>query len=122
MLKISLTFASLIAVAAVIATAAFGQHTAVPTLKGTVGPGFAISLKAKGRLVTKLKPGTYKLVLVDNSTIHAFSLDGPHGFAKDLTTILFTGTKTVTLKLKAGSYKMYCPNHEAMMFQHFKVA
>ena len=34
---------------------------------------------------------------------------------------LTTGTKTVTLKLKAGSYKFYCPSHEAEMFGHFTV-
>ena len=55
----------------------------------------------------------------DKSSIHAFSLDGPHGFAKDFTQIPFVGTKTVTLKLKAGSYKYYCPNHESEMFGHF---
>jgi hypothetical protein len=26
----------------------------------------------------------------------------------------------VTLKLKAGSYKFYCPAHEPTMFGHFK--
>ncbi|MDX6440926.1 MAG: hypothetical protein QOE43_655, partial [Gaiellaceae bacterium] len=33
----------------------------------------------------------------------------------------FIGTKTVTLKLKAGKYKFYCPSHESTMFQHFTV-
>lgn len=121
MLKVFLTVASLIAVTAVVATSAFGQRTGVTTLNGTVGPGYTISLQDNGKKVTKLKAGTYKLVLADKSAIHAFSLDGPHGFAKDLTTVPFIGTKTVTLKLKAGAYKMYCPPHESIMFQHFKV-
>jgi hypothetical protein len=121
MLRMSLAFLSLAAVAAVIATAALGRSAATPTLNGTVGPGYTISLKHNGTLVKTLKAGSYKFVIADKSAIHAFSLDGPHGFAKDFTTVPSTGTKTVTLKLKAGAYKMYCPNHESIMFHHFKV-
>ena len=121
MLRKSLVFVLLIGVVATIATSAFGRRTTIPTLKGTVGPGYTITLKQNGKLVKTLKVGTYKLVIVDKAKVHAFSLDGPHGFAKDLTKIPFTGTKTFTLKLKAGGYKYYCPNHESIMFHHFKV-
>ena len=55
------------------------------------------------------------------SSIHAFSLDGPHGYAKDFTTVKFVGTKTFTVKLVAGKYKAYCPPHESFMFKHFTV-
>jgi hypothetical protein len=58
-------------------------------------------------------------VIHDKSAIHGWSLDGPHGFAKDIAKIPSIGTKTVTLTLKAGKYKFYCPNHEAIMFGHF---
>jgi len=58
-------------------------------------------------------------VIHDKSSIHGWSLDGPHGFAKDIAKIPSVGTKTVTLTLKAGKYKFYCPNHEAIMFGHF---
>ncbi len=68
-----------------------------------------------------LKAGTYKLVIHDKASIHGFSLDSPHGFAKDISPVPFVGTKTITLKLKAGSYKFYCPPHEPMMFGHFTV-
>ena len=121
MLRKSLVFVSLIGVVAAIATSAFGQRTTIPTLKGTVGPGFTITLKRNGKLVKTLKAGTYKFVIADKAKIHAFSLDGPHGFAKDFTKIPFVGTKTATVKLKVGAYKYYCPNHESTMFQHFKV-
>jgi plastocyanin len=60
-------------------------------------------------------------VIRDKSSIHAFSLDGPHGFAHDFTRIPFIGTKTATITLKAGRYKYYCPNHESIMFGHFRV-
>ncbi len=111
----------LVGLAAAIATGAFGRTSATPTLKATVGPGYTISLKQNGKLVKKLKAGTYKLVVADKAAIHAFSLDGPHGYAVDFTKVPFVGTKTFTVRLKAGAYKYYCPPHEAMMFGHFKV-
>jgi plastocyanin len=121
MARKSLVLVSLIGAAAVIATAAFGQRTGTPTLNGTVGPGYMITLKENGKVVKTLKAGAYKLVIADKAKIHAFSLDGPHGYAKDFTTVPFVGTKTFTVKLKAGNYKYYCPPHEPMMFGHFKV-
>jgi hypothetical protein len=116
---LALVVASIVAVAA---TAAFGRPAKTPTLVGTVGPGFTITLKQGTKVVKTLKAGTYTFVVHDKSSIHAFSLDGPHGFAKDFTKIPFVGTKTVTVKLKAGSYKYYCPNHESEMFGHFKAS
>ena len=82
---------------------------------------YTIKLTANGQKLVRLKTGTYKFVLHDRASIHSWSLDGPNGFAKDLTTVPFVGTKTVTLTLKAGKYKYYCPPHEAMMFGHFSV-
>ena len=100
---------------------AFGHGTSAPTLKGTDGPGYTITLKENGKLVKTLKRGSYTFVISDKSSFHGFSLDGPHGFAKDFTAIPFKGSKTVTLRLKAGKYKYYCPNHESTMFAHFTV-
>ena len=74
-----------------------------------------------GKVVKTLKAGTYKLVIQDKASIHAFSLDGPSGFAKDFTTVPFVGTKTFTLTLKKGAYKYYCPPHEPSMFGRFIV-
>ena len=100
---------------------AFGHSATAATLKGTDGPGYTITLKKNGKLVKTLKSGSYTFVISDKSSFHGFSLDGPHGFAKDFAAISFTGTKTVTLRLKAGKYKYYCPNHESQMFGHFTV-
>ena len=111
-----------IATAAALTATAFARHAATPSLVGTDGPGYTINLTAGGKKVTKLKAGTYKFVLHDRATIHGWSLDGPNGFAKDLSAVPFIGTKTVTLKLKAGKYKFYCPAHESMMFGRFTVA
>jgi hypothetical protein len=117
----SLVVLILVIAAIAAATNAFGRSATAITLNGTDGPGFTITLKKSGRLVKTLKAGSYKFVISDRSSIHGFSLDGPHGFAKDFTAIPFTGTKAVTLKLKAGKYKYYCPNHESTMFGHFTV-
>jgi hypothetical protein len=114
----ALAFAAIV-VAAVLVASAAATRSATTTLTGTDGPGFTITLKLNGKAVKTLKAGTYKVVIHDMSSIHGWSLDGPHGFAKDISPIPFTGTKTMTLKLKAGTYKFYCPNHESTMFGHF---
>jgi hypothetical protein len=111
-----------IAAAAALTTVAFARHSSTLTLNGTDGPGYTINLKMGGKAVSKLKAGTYKVVISDRAAIHGWSLDGPNGFAKDLSPVPFVGTKTVTLKLKAGTYKFYCPAHEPTMFGHFTVA
>jgi plastocyanin len=116
-----LVIASLAAAAAVTATGAFGARAATPTLTGTVGPGYTITLKMNNKVVKTLKAGTYKLVIHDMAPVHAYSLDGPNGYAKDFTTVPFTGTKTFTVALKKGAYKYYCPPHESAMFGHFTV-
>jgi plastocyanin len=111
----------LVAVTAALATSALAQRTATPTLIGTVGPGFTITVKMNNKVVKTLKAGSYRLVVHDKASIHAFSLDGPHGYAKDFTAVPFTGTKTFSIKLKVGAYKYYCPPHESTMFGRFTV-
>jgi plastocyanin len=117
--KLLVALAALTVAMAVLASASLA---ATPTLTGTVGPGFTITLTQGGKKITKLKHGTYKFVINDKATIHNFGLDGPKGFAKDFTSVAFKGTKTFTLALKAGKYKYYCKPHESTMFGHFTVA
>jgi len=121
MIRKGLAVAAATVLMLVLAAAASSRTHAVPTLTGTVGPGFTITLKQNNKVVKTLKAGSYKLVINDEASIHAFSLDGPHGYAKDFTTVPFTGTKTFTLKLVAGKYKYYCPPHEPTMFGRFTV-
>ncbi len=95
-----------------------------PKLLGSVGKNdaFVITLKtANGKPVKTLKAGTYTFVIHDYSSLHAFDLDGPHGFSHDFTTVPAVTTKTTTLKLKAGKYKYYCVAHESVMFHFFTV-
>jgi hypothetical protein len=121
MSRATLTVAAVTAVALALVGAAFSRSNSTPTLTGTDGPGFTITLKKSGTLVKTLKAGAYKFVIDDKSSFHGFSLDGPHGFAKDFAKIPFVGKKTLVVYLKAGKYKYYCPNHESTMFAHFTV-
>jgi hypothetical protein len=121
MRKLLILMFTAVAFGAVLVAGASARPSATPTLTGTVGPGYTINLKMNSKAVKTLKAGTYKVVIHDKATIHGWSLDGPRGFAKDISPVPFVGTKTVTLKLKAGKYKFYCPSHESTMFQHFTV-
>jgi plastocyanin len=117
---------ALAAVAVVIFTTTAGARTSMahPKLLGAVGKNdaFVITLKKpNGKLVTSIPAGTYTFMIHDYSSLHAFDLDGPHGFSHDFTTVPGIATKTTTLKLKAGKYKYYCVAHESTMFHFFKV-
>ena len=109
----------------VASVAAFGSHAATTagTLRGTVGPGFSISLTQNGKRVRSLPAGTYRLVVADRASIHNFVLERSKGgkFEKQLTTVPFTGTKTVTVTLSKGSWEVYCRPHESTMHQSFVV-
>ena len=119
----SLLFAAVVLGVAVFAASAFGQTSARPALVGVVGPhdAYTITLTMNGKRVKTLKAGTYTLTVHDDSSIHNYELDGPHGKSWTFTSVSFKGVKTVTLKLVAGTYKAYCAPHESVMFQHFTV-
>jgi plastocyanin len=113
-------------VAVAIAAAAYAagggaSPAATPTLVGTDGPGFTITLKMNGKKVTKLKAGTYNFVINDKSNIHNFHLKGPHLDAK-MTTVAFVGTKKAArVKLGAGKYTYVCDPHVPVMKGSFTV-
>jgi plastocyanin len=93
---------------------------ATPTLNGTDGPGFTITLTKGGKKVTKLTAGTYVFKIADKSNIHNFHLTGP-GVNKS-TTVSAKGTFTWKLKLKKGTYKFVCDPHASFMKGSFKVS
>jgi plastocyanin len=114
---------SLVALPVVLLLASFvcsSTASAATTLTGTVGPGFTISLKKKGKTVKSLKAGTYKFRVSDKADIHNFHLRGP-GVNKVITSVDFKGTKTVTIKLKKGTYRYVCDPHSSSMHGSFKV-
>lgn len=109
------------ALASLAAASPLAAKASATRLVGTVGPGFTITLKtAGGKPVKKLKPGSYTFVVTDKSSIHNFHLTGP-GVNKEITGVAFTGTKTVTLRLKKGSYRFVCDPHAGSMRGSFSV-
>jgi plastocyanin len=116
MFRTRLALVTLLAAALVVAASA---SAATPTLTGTDGPGFSITLKKGKTKVTKLKPGKFKIVIKDMSSIHNFHLTGP-GLNKK-TSVSAKGTFTWTVTLKKGTYKFICDPHAAIMKGSFKV-
>ena len=108
--------------ALLLATTASSKTQSAPVLTGVVGPGFTITLKkANGTLVHSLHAGTYKVVVHDKAAIHNFVVEkekGANRIEKDVTTVQFVGTKTVFIKLTAGTWKYYCKPHEAAGMGH----
>ena len=117
MTRISLLIGALVTALALAApTGAMG-----PTkLKGTVGPGFTITLKKGTAAVKTLTAGSYSITVSDKSNIHNFHLKGP-GLNKQITPVAFVGTKTVTVKLKKGKYTYVCDPHASSMHGSFTV-
>jgi plastocyanin len=108
--------------ALVVALAAIAPATAeTEKLVGTVGPGYTISLKYDGKKVTKLDPGKYLVRVTDKGSFHSFHLIGP-GVNKVITSVGFTGTKSVTVTLKKGTYTYRCDPHRTQMHGSFTVS
>jgi hypothetical protein len=89
-------------------------------LHGSVGPGFAISLKdGSGATVSHLDPGAYALTVDDLSDMHNFHLTGP---GVDVgTTVEGTGEQTFALTLVDGTYSFICNAHPLSMKGSFTV-
>jgi plastocyanin len=107
---------------AALALAAHAPAASTPvTLRGTVGPGFTIDVTLAGKKVTQLKRGVrYRLVVADRSSIHDFHLTGP-GLDRVVTTVEFTGTKSLVFTARKGSYRYVCDPHASFMLGGFRV-
>lgn len=102
-------------------TAATGFGGAnLATLKGSVGPGYTITLTQSGHKVTTLKQGTYRLVVSDRSDDHNFVLRGPHS-SRSLSSVPATISKTVTVTLTKGTWTYFCAPHATVMRGSFRV-
>jgi|SRR5215475_5432129 len=95
--------------------AALPAAAATPVFKGTVGPGFTITMAKK-----PTKAGKIKLVVSDKASIHNFHLVGPGVNVK--TSVSGTGTKTFIVTLKKGTYNFFCDPHKSLMHGSFKVS
>jgi plastocyanin len=101
---------SALSVATVLLVLAAPTTAAVPRLVGTTGPGFTITLKRNGVKVKTLRPGKYTLVVADKSSAHNFRIKGPR-LNRAVTSVGFTGSKTVTVTLRVGRYTYQCDPH-----------
>jgi hypothetical protein len=83
-------------------------------LRGSVGPGFVISLTDDaGEPVTTLAPGSYTLMTDDKSDIHNFHLSGT---GVDVATeVEGSGTDSFDVDLEAGTYSFVCDPHAGSM-------
>jgi plastocyanin len=93
---------------------------AAPKLAGTVGPGFTISLKRLAKPIATVKAGSYSITVSDKSNIHNFHLRGP-GVNRQITTVGFVGTKSITVRLTKGVYRFVCDPHPTTMKGRFRV-
>ena len=96
-----------------------GAGAATPKLVASVSDPLNISLTQAGKKVTKLKAGTYTIVVQDKAADHDFHLTGP-GVNKT-TSVSGKGTTTWTVKLKKGTYKYVCDPHASFMKGTFEV-
>lgn len=113
------------AVAVAFALPAAAAPSAAPVkLAGSVGPGFTITLTQGGKPVKSLKAGKVTIAVNDQAAFHNFVLEQQSGgkLDKEITTVPFTGTKTVTLTLTKGTYVFYCAPHEGSMRGTFTVS
>ena len=111
----------LVALAAILAALTVpSAFASTPTLVGTVGPGFTITLKKGTTAVKKLKAGKYTIKISDKSNLHNFHLKGP-GVNKSTSTPK-QGNATWTLTLKKGKYTFVCDPHSTFMKGSFTVS
>lgn len=96
------------------AVAALPALAATPTFKGTVGPGFTITMSKK-----PTKAGKIRLVVSDKSSIHNFRLKGPN--VNVSTSVPAIGSKTFTVTLKKGKYTFLCDPHPTTMKGSFTI-
>lgn len=106
----------LIAVSAAVAAAVavIPAIAATPTFKGSVGPGFVISMAKK-----PTKAGKITLVVSDKASIHDFHLVGPG--VNVTTSVSGIGTKTFHITLKKGTYNFFCDPHKSSMHGSFTI-
>ena len=90
-------------------------------LKGSVGPGFDISLSTEdGQAVETLAAGSYTLEVDDQSDIHNFHLTGTGVDVK--TDVGATGVESFDVTVEAGTYTFVCDPHAGSMNGRFEVS
>ena len=99
-----------------------GGGTKVVTLRGTVGPGFTITLTKAGKPVTRLAPGRYRIVVRDPlGDPQLRDREVGRRVRATVTSVGFQGTRTITVRLTRGQWEVYCAPHESTMKRHIGV-
>jgi len=94
-----------------------GKSALKGTLTGALSPKGKLTLLSKGKLVSILKAGRYKVAITDQSAKASFTLEAVNGgTVKDLTTAPFVGKHTVTVQLSAGRWMYYANRGKASYF------
>jgi plastocyanin len=101
------------------------SHAANPQLCATVGTAdqFVITFQdatCTGPNLTNVNPGTYDIVVKDNSTLHNFHLIGP-GSVDMATAVELVENPTWTVTLVDGTYTYRCDPHFDTMNGSFTV-
>jgi hypothetical protein len=126
-MKSSIGALALVALLTAVGAAASAPSGLVATLKdervrGQEGVGIALVFKLtfNGKRVKTLPAGTYKLVVNDQSRYLQFHLMGPG--VNISTGVASRGTRTFTLRLRAGRYVYQSDPHASTTRRSFTVA
>ena len=111
----------LLAVAALVLLLPAWALAQATELRGTVGPGFNISLtRADGSEVTNIAPGAYAIAVDDRGVEHNFHLRGPGGVDM-ATSVPNVETVNWNVTLVDGLYTFVCDAHPTQMRGQFTV-
>ena len=98
-----------VAVGVVAGAASAHRGAAHPKLVGTVGQNdaYKITLRTSaGKLVKTIPAGTYTVVIHDDSAIHNYELDGPHGKSWSFTEV--RSLTTPIIGIRATCFRRRC--------------
>jgi hypothetical protein len=109
-----------LAAAAAIVLVPAATPATLPQLIGSVGPGFSITIQhPDGSAVTQIDPGTYEIIVRDQSIEHNFHLSGPG--VNQVTQVETESTVTWTVTFVEGRYSVVCDPHSTQMHREFVV-
>ena len=74
-----------------------------------------------GKAVSTLPAGAYKFSIADKSAKRDVTIRQITGATKGLTSRAFTGTRTITVDLTRGQWKLYSAANEQAVFSFFRV-
>jgi hypothetical protein len=86
---------------------ASGGTAVLGTLAGTVSPSGKLTLLFKGKAVSKLKSGRYKITVTDKAPARSFVVQQSKKGPITVSGVSFIGSRTVTVSLAAGKWTFF---------------